>query len=252
MRESDRSPRWENGLVAGLVGLVTRLVVGELDGTREREKFVGFHDLLKILKDPVCPVCFIIHRSILEYLSMAFIEELTMPEFREPIRKGLGYCEKHSAYVRLTARKRLSRMGVAIVLEDLLALIQEQIQTLHEIPDTVACPLCSLQADIETYALSLLADYSHDAEFQSHYENAAGVCLPHLGSILALAGIEGRRYLVEAHIRKLERQIGTLDAYIRKNASRLSPKEMTDAESVSWRSAVNSVVGDPLGGKRDR
>jgi len=114
MREGNRLFGWEERLIDVLIGLVSR--VGEPEGElKERPKFVGYTDLLKVMERPECPACFIVHRSLRGFLSVAFIEEVTVPEFREPLGASFGPCKMHSEYVRLASRNRLRKMGIAIV-----------------------------------------------------------------------------------------------------------------------------------------
>jgi hypothetical protein len=243
MRAGNRVSGWEERLIDGLIELVSRLGEEPVGEKKDRPKFVGYDDLLKVMERPECPACYIVRRSLQGFLSIAFIEELTVPEFREPVRSSFGYCKLHSEYVRVASRNRLRKMGVAIVYEDLLALVQDSMRAKHEVPVVSGCPLCRLQEDVETYAVQIIADYCNDAEFQNHYEASSGVCLPHLREVFRLLEGDARKFVVESHLKKLETQLGHLQEFIRKHDYRFTHEKMTEEEKTSPRSAVRFVAG---------
>jgi len=243
MRAGNRLFRWEERLIDGIITLVAKLAEEPDGGEKERTKFVGYDDLLKVLDKAECPVCFIVHRSLQGFLSVAFIEELTVPEFREPLRSSFGYCRHHSEYVRAASRNRLRKMGIAVIYEDLLARVQEHVRTNHEVPVVLGCPLCRLQGDVDSYAVQIIADYCNDEEFQSRYAASTGVCLPHLYSVLGLLRGDARSFLVATHVRTLATLIDHLGEFIRKHDYRFTHETMTDAESISPQNAVRFVSG---------
>ena len=243
MRAGNRLPGWEKRLIDSLFRLVTLTEGREGAKKEERPKFVGYQDLLKLLANPECPACIIVRRSLKGFVSMAFIEELTVPEFREPLRAARGYCREHSAYMREGAKNWLRKMGVAIVLEDLLALVQEQMRTKETVPPVGDCPLCRLEKDIDAYAVKLIADYCQDSEFQQHYDSSTGVCLPHLRKLLQVLDGEGKRFMIVTHERKLDVTLGHLREFIRKHDYRFAHERITPEEAESWRNAVEFVVG---------
>jgi len=242
MRAGNRLSGWEERLIDGLIGLVSRLAKEPDGDKKERTNFVGYQDLLKLLEKPECPACFIVRRSLQGFLSVAFMEELTVPEFREPLRASFGCCKQHSEYVRVALRNRLRKMGIAIVYEDLLALVQANMQAKNGLPIVSGCPLCRLQEDVEAYAVQVIADYCNGAEFQNHYEASSGVCLPHLRKVLRLLQGDARKFFIESHLTKLETQLGHLQEFIRKHDYRFTHEKMTEEEKTSPRSAVRFVV----------
>jgi len=228
----------------GLLGLVSRLGDSSDTERKERPKFVGYHDLLRVLEMPQCPVCFIVRRSLEGFLSVAFIQELTASEFRELLRRSLGYCRQHSEHVRTAARNKLTEMGIAIVYEDILALAQHHMQTRRTVPVVAHCPLCPIQQDVEAYAMQLIADYCNDREFQDHYETASGVCLIHYHGILKQLEGDARKFFHASHMRKLDIRLGQLREFIRKHDYRFANEKMTDQEATCWKSAVWFLAGD--------
>ncbi len=243
MFNGNRFHGWNDKLIEGVTGVVGKLAGEPEHREGQRPKFVGYNELLKILEMKDCPVCFMIRRSIRYTLSVEFIEELTVPEFREPVRASLGFCKEHSEYVRRAARNNLQAMGIAIVYEDLLHIHQEAFNEGRIISASERCPLCSLQQDIESYALQLVADYCDDQEFQQHYERAGGVCLPHLQEILLMTQGTAHEFLVQSHVGKIQQMTEELDEFIRKHDYRFKDEAMTEGESHSWQYAVRFVTG---------
>jgi hypothetical protein len=223
--------------------LIPRLSEEPKGERKERQKFVGYDDLLKVLREPECPACFIVRRSLQGFLSVALLEELAVPEFRERLRMSFGYCRQHSEYVRVASRNWLRKMGVAIVYEDLLGRVQDYMKKYHAVPVVSDCPLCGLQEEVESYAVQIIADYCNDSEFQDHYEASSGVCLPHLRDILKLLNGEARRFVMKSHVGKLEIRLGHLQEFIRKHDYRFTHEKMTEQEAASPRNAVRFVVG---------
>ena len=243
MFRRNRLHGWEERLIDGLIKVVERISGQPETAAGPRLKFVGYNELLKILEKTDCPVCYMLRNSLQHYLSVEFIEELTVPEFREPLRSSLGYCNKHSEYVRRAARNPLQAMGVAVVYKDLLDIVQSRLTTTGRVGPTGICPLCIIQLDIESYALQLLADYAHDEDFQRHYEEAQGLCVGHLHAALRVAHGEASEFLAQSHERKLNRLMADLDEFIRKHDYRFAGETMTEAEAHSWQRAVRSIVG---------
>ena len=244
MRRRNRLSGWDDRLIEGLLDLVSRMSEGTRKSLDPRVKFVGYYDLLKLLEKPGCPVCSISQRSLIQYLNLAFVEQLTVPEFREPLQESLGCCPKHSELVKRTAQKKLPRMGIAVVYEDLLAEVEKRLEKQDGVPIPSNCPLCSIENELEEYAVQLVADYCGDQEFQRHYVASDGVCLPHLGSIAAKLQGDGGKFLFAAQKQILGRLLAQLNEFIRKHDHRYSKEAMTAAEASSWKRAVHFLVGE--------
>ena len=243
MFHGDRVHGWEERLIDGLIKVVERISRQPETEKGPRRKFVGYDDLLKILGNADCPVCFMVRRSLRHYLSIELIEELTVPEFREPLQTSLGYCKGHSEYVGHASRNRLQAMGVAIVYEDLLRIVERRLENRTSSRPTGDCPLCGIQKDVESYAVQLIADYASDMEFHQHYDNAQGVCIRHLHAISLLVQGEAYEFLISSHEKKLSRLIGNLDEFIRKHDYRFTSEKPTGAEAHSCQQAVRCIVG---------
>ena len=244
MRRRNRLSGWDERIIDGFLGLLSRITEDSSKSRDPRVKFVGYHELLKLLGESGCPVCTIIHRSLLHYLNVVFIEQLTAPEFREPLQDSLGYCPKHSTLVRLAAKKKLPRMGIAVVYEDLLEQVEMRLEKHEGIPIPSTCPLCGIEKNLEEYAVQLIADYCGDEELQQHYLVSDGACLPHLRMMIAKLESEPRKFLFSAEKQILDRLTGNLQEFMRKQDHRYSKDAMTDAEASSWKQAVHFLVGE--------
>jgi hypothetical protein len=244
VRRGNRLSGWDDRLIEGFLDLLSRVSEGARKNLDPRAKFVGFYELLKLLEKPGCPVCSIIQRSLHHYLNVVFVEQLTAPEFREPLQESLGYCPRHSETLRRVARKKLPRMGVAVVYEDLLGQVDMRLEKQGVVPIPSNCPLCSIETDLEEYAVHLVADYSDDQEFQRHYLASDGICLPHLQLITAKLEAERAQFLFTAQKQNLDRLLAEVHEFIRKQDHRYSMETMTEAEASSWKRAVQFFVGD--------
>jgi len=242
----NRHVSWEERLIEGFIALLDKPFRDARKSREHRVKFLGYHDLLKILKDSVCPVCSIINRSLHHYINVAFIEEITSGEFREKLRETLGYCRRHSNLLIPFIDRELHGMGIGMVYEDLLeqARMHLSSETVEEVPAQKNCPLCDLEKEIEEYAIRLVADYSADAEFQQAYNKAQGACLPHLRMLLEKSERSGREYLFSAHERKLSTLLSHLNEFIRKQDYRFRDEGCSDEEVSSWKRAVYFFTRD--------
>jgi hypothetical protein len=260
MSKSIKHSRWDDQLIEGFLRLLDHL---QQNGTwrqrrqettyESRKKFLGYYQLLDLFKEEQCPVCAIIHESLSHYFSTSFVEEINRAEFREPLRQSLGYCRRHSEYLRRFITKKRYRLGIAILYEDILAQVVEW----HMAPkatrlgsDSPAlhseqCPACNLEHEIEAYAAQLVADYLHDNEFQKQFRRSSGVCLPHLRAIAAKTKNDSaRRFLFEAAVNHLSRTEHDIQELIRKNDYRFAGEKITKEEAASWQRAVHFFIGE--------
>jgi len=243
VRKRDRLSGWDDRLIEGFLDLISRAFEQGDRNRSDRIKFVGYYELLKLLREPRCPVCSMIERSLRYYLKNVFIEQLTDGEFREPIRESLGYCQQHSKLVRELSRKRLPRMGIAVVYEDILARVQAKLDD-GSIILRGTCPLCAMEDDIGSYGTQLVADYCGDGEFQRVFEASAGVCLPHLRQIDSKIDGERANFFREAQRTIIARLNGQLSEFIRRNDYRYSKEKINQQDATSWQRAVRFTVGE--------
>jgi len=244
MRRGDKLSDWDKRLVDKILDFISDAFSKDDQPRGPRIKFVGYQEFMDFLKQPGCAVCRLINASLRHYISVAFVEDITNPEFRAPLRTSLGYCRSHSRLVRVFSAGKLRRIGVAIVYEDLLSCVEQSLdQNIVRLP--ADCPMCGFETELESYALTLICDYANDVEFQTHYQRSAGVCLPHLQKLLGQANGAARSFLLTDHRRKLERLMTYLGESIRKNGYQFRAEPMTDEEKNSWTTALYFIVGEP-------
>jgi hypothetical protein len=233
---------WDKRLVDKVLDFFSSLFEKKPVAAKPRVKFVGYHELLRLLKEPGCPVCRTTEQSLRHYVSIAFVEELTTPEFRLPMRESLGFCERHSRLVRDFAKGRIRKIGVAIVYEDLIHHAQKLLN-LSVAPLPKECLLCDLESEVESYIVSLISDYGDDNEFEEHYQKSDGCCLHHLRRLIGCTEGSARSFFLSDHRGKLRTMLTNLAELIRKNDYRFAEEKMTQAEISSWKMAVHFVVG---------
>lgn len=252
MPKSVKHSRWDDRLIEGFLRLLDHLQRKETTD-EARKKFLGYYQLLDLFKveDPAkggkgqCPMCVIIHESLNHYFSTSLVEEINRAEYREPLQQSLGYCQRHSEYLRRFITEKRFRLGIAIVYEDVLSHIIEHFDLDSPVVATEQCPACSLENEIEDYATQLLTDYLHDDEFQKKFRNSGGVCLPHLRVIAEKTkNEEARKFLFEATAEHLSRTFQHLQELIRKNDYRFAGEKISKDEAASWQRAVHFFVGD--------
>ncbi len=237
---------WDGRLIEGFLSFLSRLGNDAKEAAKPRKKFLGYNDLLELLKDPRCAVCQIKQRSMKHYVATAFIEDVTDGEFRQEMRTTLGYCRRHSSFVLNILPRTLHGMGVAIVYEDILAQVQTILRkTPHEnIPEQNDCALCLFESELVDYALQLIGDYCNDAEFQNAYTNSDGLCFPHMRSLCERLSGDSLKFVLNDHQRKLSALATHLSEFQRKNDYRFNDEHITEEEAKAWQKAVRFMVGE--------
>jgi len=236
---------WDERIIEGFISFLDRFG-GKANSEEPRKKFLGYNDLLDLLKDMQCPVCSILKRSINHYVATAFIEEVANGEFREGMRSSLGYCRRHSVFVQNIVPRRLHGMGVAIVYEDLVEQVRVNLtkDPFENILEQNHCALCSFESELSDYAFRLIADYCNDPEFQNTYEKSRGLCFPHMRSLCERLDGNALKFILYEHERKLSILSTHLVEFQRKSTSQFSSEHITQEEARSWQMAARFMAGD--------
>jgi hypothetical protein len=242
MSTRNKLSRWDDWLIERFLEILSNVFERKSNQKEPRIKFVGYVELLKILTKSECAACFIIHRSIRHYISLVFLEELTVPEFRMPLRESLGYCRRHSKFV-VPLISNIRKMGVAIVYEDLLSIVEGRIEETHSTPVMSRCPLCTIEAEIDAYTIQLIADYCGDSEFQERFQASPGLCLTHLRAILAKLDGSAREFVISMHRKHVADMLHQVEQFIRKHDYRFSKERISDEELDAWKKAIRFVTG---------
>ncbi len=244
MRRRNHFSGWDDRLIEGFLSLLTGIAESTSATPGPHVKFVGYFELLDLLKQPACPVCSIINRSLRHYVGVVFVEQLTDPAFRGPLQESLGYCAKHSEFVFSIARKRLPRMGVAVVYNELLEIVEKKLEAGGEVPIPLDCMMCDIESDLQDYACQLIADHSGDQEFRTQFLSSGGVCIPHMRSIAAKINGDGPRFFFAAQKQILQRERAYLHDFIKKHDYKSSREVISEREGSSWKRAVHLLVGE--------
>ncbi len=241
-----------------------RGALGWRPGTRAG-RFIAYFHLVDACGKPGCPVCRCLREAAARSLDALLYERVTDPATRERLRASWGFCAWHAGLAR---EGRNASLGLAILCEDLLRLVREQVSaTRRELTGVGGwrrrlrrrrplrlvrvragrrgCPLCQLLAEAEVGYLDTLLEYIEDPEFDGAYERSAGLCLPHLARALERhPGHAGVGPLLLRTERKLEGLARDLRGFIEKHDYRRAAP-FADSEATSWTDALALLAGEP-------
>ncbi|MDQ3855674.1 MAG: DUF6062 family protein [Chloroflexota bacterium] len=219
--------------------------------------------LLEAFQTEGCPVCRLALNSARSYLhSLSYEGGLTDPDVRDRLRASHGFCSRH-AYLWLDQQHVL---GTAILYDDLLAHISEELRNLRyrrrgglsgltawsggrsqgeALNPHEPCIPCQVEADTELFATRTLLSSLSEPEFWRLYRDSAGLCLPHLQMALEAAETEESfAQLVEATVHQHEALRQLLQQIIRRHDYRFSD-EATGEERGAEAQAVRKIAGEP-------
>jgi hypothetical protein len=118
--------------------------------------------------------------------------------------------------------------------------------TAKYLPAKSQCPACERRDEAEKLALKSVSDAlgEQDADMKSALQNSDGLCLPHLRRALETArNRDAFDLLVTVTQEQLFTLIQDLDEFIRKNDHRFRREKINERERVSWRQALQRMVG---------
>lgn len=210
-----------------------------------------------------CPVCSLRDRAERRYIDIAFYDQVTNVQWRGQIRAARGFCVPHTTRIIDEGR---SAVGIALIADDLLKTLQEQLGTaVPEAPSawsrllgglgsgsralagrlraTGPCPLCAhVQEYAPVHIRSLLQDLQ-TAEGQRLYATSAGLCVPHLVQTLEIGEPAGGITALIERQKEVWRDLeAELQEFIRKNDYQFAG-EPIGAERDAWRRAFRLLAG---------
>ncbi len=236
----------------------------------QHQNSIAYFEVREALREDGCPICHLLVRRSVAALDSLLYEQVTDPDTRDELRTSHGLCNWHAwALLHVPA----GRSGIAIIYETLLGhqltellLLQQTLQprTLWQRLKTrildhtpplpflsrwrtkAPCPICRQHTyrDEDIYLRALLDGFSA-LEFTACFQDAFGLCLPHL--VLA---VERQRdhaalpILVHFQVQKLTALRGKLQEIIRKFDYRFAA-ELAGEEGAEWRRAIELFVGKP-------
>jgi len=224
---------------------------------RSVERMIGYGKLLADLAESGCPVCRGSVRAAARYLESLLWENVNDAGVREELRDNHGFCREHSLALLQVAAARSEALGVAIVYEDLLDHIEQEIaieganlrhRSLRFRSNTRtgrSCRACTVADDVAVNYLRIIATSEPDTDVGRYLEGAV-LCLSHFSRGLGIPGIDHARlgavYLrgsvsIRAELRRL------ID-----HADYRRADEPLGNEKDAWVRAVHLVAGSPVHG----
>lgn len=228
---------------------------------------IGELRLLEACAQPGCPICFCLTKHSREQLTALLYEQVTDLETRRRLRASWGLCNWHTWMLHELPG---ARVGTAIVSEDLLRRLIEQVG--RAAPTTGGrrfarwlmrarargaqrlatlyrrrprCPVCERAGEAEQRYLQAMLTRVDHPEFRRAYAGSDGLCAPHV--LRAVELVRGRGeliHLLQLTLVKWARARGELAAFIAKHDHR-NARPFTDAETASCRRVLELLSGAP-------
>lgn len=229
-------------------------------------------DLYAACKQPGCPVCHVVRKSVDHYLSSVFYERVNDQDLRAVLRASRGFCNQH-AWQALNSGAA-DALGVAILYQDILtnvlrdasggpvhrtgrlftALREKSPKGLKKGTQKLAaalqprrsCPACVQEDEINQLLVEELLELLPQETARQAIAASDGICLPHLQHALQKApGEEVQAFLIASCRAHLERLLPELAEFIRKNDYQLLKEATFGPERDAWRRALRLTVGEP-------
>jgi hypothetical protein len=217
------------------------------------EKHEPYFNLFDALNETGCSVCFLVKKSIHKSMDDFLYGSVNDPGVRQEIKASQGFCNRHAWQLQ----KFGDGLGQAIVYSDLMDIVLKQLKEIDEPysikellkkinPGTATrqiCIFCKQEKDTEGRYISVFWESFDDPEFNSHYKNSFGLCLPHLA--LTLKKCRNKKFskeLIDIETPKLSSLIAELKEFIRKHDYRFS-KEKFGKEGDSWIRTIEKFIG---------
>jgi hypothetical protein len=222
---------------------------------------VGYHDLLRDLGQPGCPVCRGAARAAARYLDAVLWEMVTDPGVRHRFRAAHGLCREHASLLLRVASRAAQAAGVAIMFQDFLRHVEGEVEALAsgvgprrrrrdpaaELRPHAPCPACEpARRTAEAYLRLLGAEAAGSPVGRAARSRGRGLCLPHLIAGVELAGPpEHIRRLAEIFLRGEVELREELSSFVRKHDHRFRGEPTSEVERSSWIRAVHRLAGAP-------
>jgi hypothetical protein len=229
---------------------------------------VTTYNLIEACREPGCPVCRLEQSYVEHYLDNQFYENVNNPDFREHLRRSLGFCKEHAW---LAANERLGdALGFALIYRDVIGATLERLDKgvffsprkragwLKQIPEQVSdlvfrtvssmtpqkrCPVCQKRDEMVALTVSTLVKELANPEVEKALWASDGICLQHLRMCLKeVQDAATCEKFLAIHREKLERLQSDLTKLIRKNDYRFA-KEGLGREGDAWLRAVGIIAG---------
>ena len=147
----------------------------------------------KDLQTRGCPVCDYQSRTIFDFFCSWLSPFASDEKTQEDFAAEMGFCPVHTWNLASMASLQGLAQGYPKLLERLSHELARLTKTLTNLPESVkllikdstTCRVCSLLRDTEATYVHQLAIFLEQAEGRQKYARSQGVCLKHLGLLIA-------------------------------------------------------------------
>lgn len=223
---------------------------------RALEREVGYHDLVADLRKTGCPACHGANRVVWRYLDSLLWEFVNDSGTRAHLRASRGFCREHSMTLLAVASKEAAGLGVAILYDDLLARVEQDLVQAAKPPrrgrrgtqaPRASCRACTSAHERAANYLRVLAHAGEDSvPWEGIRRPGRGLCLPHAIQGVELATDDAQRQrIVEAFAVGAHELRGELAEFIRKHDYRYHAEGFGEAELSAPKRAVLRLIGEP-------
>lgn len=207
------------------------------------EKHTSYYNLLEQLRQPACPICEQVAKSLQSFLDTYLYEGVNDDANWNRLSAAGGWCARHAGQLEGFSdglavalfygheiRKRLKALGD-----------KKEAGWFSKKAAASPCPACVYQAEVEAGQAHLLSRALGEPEFEAALAAHPGLCLPHVEAVLRqLKGEAAQKFKATASA-KVEALCLELDEIVKKSDYR--NREKMGAEGDAWKRALRRVYG---------
>jgi hypothetical protein len=222
----------------------------------------SYYELIETFPRRGCAICNLLHDKVDKYLDHLLYERVTKPSTHDAFRASHGLCAVHGDLLLTT---KGSALGIAILYRTCLkaglaGLADPDVgrswflgsPSPKILAPTGLCPACEQMLEAEETLIDTLRKYADDNKLTDAYRSSDGLCLPHMGILMA-AGTPAaaRNRLASIQAGHWQALLVELETFIEKQDYRRA-QDAIGKERDSWRRVVRLISGDPVvfGGRR--
>jgi hypothetical protein len=226
---------------------------------------IAEHEVLASLREPACPLCFLISESERSLIDTFWREPSDNPAVYTSFVGAGGLCGRHAWQLERAAEAEGAGAAAATYYEQLvdhdLQWLGERIGQLAKGPNqqrdggllgcSGQCFVCVQLADAtERHAFFLLLALVRDPDAEKDYRQSTGLCFPHLALTVERAVAEDELpiagFLIEDWRARLKALRKELSEYQRKR-NHIFAHERKDSDECPWIEVVRRYAGEAPG-----
>jgi hypothetical protein len=203
------------------------------------EKHTSYFNLLEQLKDPACPLCAQVKKSLQGFLDGYLYEGVNDDANWNRLTASKGWCSRHARDLEGFS----DGLAVALFYRHLLRKKDEAPRPgwFRRKQDPPACPACVYQGELEEGQVRLFAGALAEPEFIQAAGAHPGLCLPHVSAVSARLKEPEKGHFLELAGRQLEALCRELDEIVKKSDYRNAEK--MGKEGDAWKRALRRYYG---------